>query len=98
ASRTLAAFDAVGNGPDGGPGVAHRAGARPVKRPPFALPSGAQRSTGYATVEPSLGVARDGTLFFLGLPPESPGSAGILRSTDCGRRWKVLPRGDTNGG
>src|SRR4051794_290167 len=49
----------LGKGPDGGPGVAHRAGARLVTDAPFAVPSGIQRSTGRGTFEPSIGVTSD---------------------------------------
>src|SRR4051794_40691426 len=48
----------VGKGPDGGPGVAHHAGARPVDNPPDPIPSGVQHSTGRPTVEQLVGGPR----------------------------------------
>jgi hypothetical protein len=88
----------LGKGPDGGPGVAHHAGARPVSDPPFAVPSGIQRSIGQSTFEPSLGITSDGSIFYIAIDESGavPGAI-ILRSSDEGATWKRLQRGDPNG-
>ena len=84
----------LGKGPDGGPGVAHHAGARAVTDPPFPVPSGIQRSIGHSTFEPSIGVTSDGSVFMIAVD-ESQGApqAIIVRSRDEGATWTVLPRG-----
>jgi hypothetical protein len=88
----------LGTGPDGGPGVAHHAGARPVHDPPYPVPSGIQRSTGRGTFEPSIGVTSDGSVFFVAIDESGAvPRAMILRSSDEGATWQVLPRGDPEG-
>jgi hypothetical protein len=89
----------VGEGPDGGLAVAHHAGARPVPSPPYQLPSGIQRSVGAPAFEPSIGVTKNGNIFFLALLPSNGlSNAQIRRSTDDGRTWKALSRGLPDGG
>lgn len=88
----------LGAGPDGGPGVAHHAGALPVHDPPTPVPSGIQRSIGHSTYEPTIAVTSDGSVFFLAVDwsREAP-QAMILRSRDDAATWQVLPRGDPDG-
>ena len=80
----------LGRGPDGGRGVAHRAGARPVADPPYPVPSGVHVSTGRNAVEPSLGVASDGTLFYVGVSTADGQHSVVQRSRDEGKTWEVL--------
>ncbi|MGH2754249.1 MAG: sialidase family protein [Actinomycetota bacterium] len=64
----------------GGPGLVYRSGGEPVGAPPGI---GRMYRTGFGAGEPTLGITKDGTIFFQAL------DAGptVLRSRD-GRKWK----------
>ena len=79
-----------GHGPDGGPGVAHHAGGRPEPSPARPIPQGVQFPTGEVAREPSIGITRDGSIFVDAWDGETALDK-ILRSSDGGRTWKVLP-------
>ena len=81
----------LGRGPAGGPAVAHHAGARPAA-PGGRVPQGVHVSTGRPAVEPSMGVAPDGTLYYVGAKsgPEGVPVSIVQRSRDDGATWDVL--------
>ena len=81
----------LGKGPQGGPAMAHHAGARPAKAR-GRVPEGVHVSTGNPAGEPTIAVAPDGTLYYVGIK-----SAGdnvpvsiVQRSRDDGQTWEVL--------
>jgi hypothetical protein len=65
----------------GGPGVVHRVGGDVVA---MATGSGRMYRTGFQAGEPTLGVTKDGTLFYQALD----GPPTVLRSDNGGKRWK----------
>jgi hypothetical protein len=81
----------LGAGPPGGPAVAHRSGARPAD-PPGRVPNGVHVSTGRTAAEPSMGVAPDGTLYYVGALSDGTGVpiSLVQRSRDDGRTWELL--------
>jgi hypothetical protein len=81
----------LGKGPAGVRAVAHRAGARPATAT-GRVPEGVHFSTGRNAVEPSLGVAPDGTLYFVGAKYDASQVpiSQVQRSRDDGRTWELL--------
>jgi hypothetical protein len=85
-------FDLVGEevdrlvgAPTAGSAVAHRAGGRPLAA---AAPARVTRAdTGFQAAEPTLGVLKDGTLFYVGT---EGGEHALLRSKDEGANWERL--------
>lgn len=66
----------------GGPAIAHRPGGLPVTRG-RPVPVGRMYRTGFGAGEPTIGVTKDGTLFFQGLD----GPPTVLRSRNGGKKW-----------
>jgi hypothetical protein len=81
----------LGGGGNGGPAVAHRSGARPATAA-GRVPEGVHVSTGRSAAEPSMGVAPDGTLYFVGAVNDGTGVPYSLvqRSRDDGKTWDLL--------
>ncbi|HEV3473104.1 MAG TPA: hypothetical protein VG408_07880 [Actinomycetota bacterium] len=87
---------AQGDG-SGGRAVAHHAGGEKIDDPSITgrAPEAHLLRTGMKALEPTLGISKDGIIYFVATPGLG---AEILRSVDGGRRWEtVSPRlGDRN--
>ncbi len=85
-----AVWAALGRGAGGGRPVPHAAGARPrAAGPDLRLDV---HPTGRTAAEPTLGITRDGTIFYVGFAPSAaqvPRSV-VQRSRDGGRTWQEL--------
>lgn len=66
----------------GGRAVAHLAGGNPVAAP--LRPVTRMHRTGFQAGEPTLGVTKDGSIFYQALD----GPPTVIRSTDGGRKWQ----------
>lgn len=69
------------------PAVAHHADARPAAAE-LAPPLPCLSRTGFLSVEPSIGIASSGHVFFF--PATGEGGRGIVRSVDLGVSWELL--------
>jgi hypothetical protein len=68
--------------------TARASGAESVDSPEGRAPLPCLTLTGYGSAESTLGIAKDGSLFFA--PAFAPEGNGVLRSRDHGRNWQLL--------
>jgi hypothetical protein len=80
----------AGSGPDKwrGHSVAHSAGGEPIKDPALAwrAPKMKLYNIGHNAVEPTMGVTKDGELFYTAASSRNE----VLRSSDLGKTWEVV--------
>lgn len=86
-AQTPAAAASSSDG-SGGKTVAHRAGAEPVRVPEGKLPAARLLRTGEDSSEPTLGVTKNGDIFFSSFKTNT--RVDVLRSRDSGKTWEIV--------
>ncbi|MDQ3877671.1 MAG: glycoside hydrolase [Actinomycetota bacterium] len=81
--------DPTGQAGSGGRAVAHYAGGRAIPSGTVAAgPDARLYRTGYGSWEPTMGVTKDGTVYFDA--ETADGGAAVVRSEGQGRKWKAV--------